>query len=563
MAVTITDNRTVVDEADATTDWTASAGVAVFTAAPDPVEATGSLGTQVSLATENSYHTLAASDDISNACVYAWLLPGGVLETTVAGGIQVYLGDGTNDRGYHIGGSNGAGFRHDDGPVVWQCFAIDTGSLPANFTNFVGAGAPNFAAITRVGNVFTTLAKSVGGQENCFIDIAYYGNGGLTITGGGAGTEGKFLEIAVRDRSTADHPGTGVASAAGGAYGAVRELGAALFGIQTRMQFGDDVGTLSVDFEDTSQTFVFEDRGFGVDKYGVTITGNATGTTSFVLGTRDGVGIGSAGCSLVTPIGVGAFFTASSANIDTIGLYACTLSGFDQGFTFTTDATAGAGHEIFSTSFTGCAQIQIGQTEFINNQISSTVATGITAGAVLIEDTATVSDLAFTSGGTGHAIVINSATNSPFDFTNFTYNGYAAVDGGTGNEVLVNRSGATITINVSGGDAPTVDTTNSNGTVIINNNVTVTITVVDTTTAPIVGAVVGVYNSTTNVELVNDETNGSGIVTFSTAGSQPVYIRALKSTTGSTRYIPVETTGNTGAGLSLTVTLNEDGIVDP
>ena len=97
----------------------------------------------------------------------------------------------------------------------------------------------------------------------------------------------------------------------------------------------------------------------------------------------------------------------------------------------------------------------------------------------------------------------------------------------------------------------------------VNNNVTVTITVQDAATAPVVGAVVGIYNANTNVELENNETDGSGIVTFSTSASQPVYVRVLKSTTGSTRYVPVETTGNTGSGLNLTVTLNEDGIVDP
>ena len=561
MAVIITDNRTVVSQADNVTGWTSPSGVAAFTSAPDPVEATASLGVQVSNATEQSYFTRASSN-ITNTCVYAWLLPGGVLDTVVNGGIQLYLGDGSNDRGYHTGGSNGAGFRHDAGPVVWQCFALDTGSLPVNTTNFVGAGAPNFSTITRFGNVFKTLAKSVGGQENCFMDIAFFGNGGLTITGGGSGTEGKFLEIAVRDRSTANHPGSGVASATGGAYGAVRELGSSLFGIQTRMQFGSTT-TGSVDFEDTGRTVIFENRGFGTDKYGYIITGNAAGTTSFILGTRDGTGAGSAGCSLVTPVGVGAFFTATNANIDTLGLYGCTLSGFTQGVSFTTNATAAAGHEVFATSFIGCSQIQIGQVEFRNNIIQNTTATGTTAGAVLIEDTTDVSGLSFTSGGTGHAIVINSAANSPFNFTDFTYDGYAATNGGTGNEVLVNRSGATITINVSGGDAPTVDTTNSNGTVIVNNNVTVNITVVDTSTNPIVGAVVGVYNSATSTELANDETDVSGLVSFSTSGSQPVYIRVLKSTTGSTRYIPVETTGNTGSGLNLTVTLNEDGIVDP
>lgn len=559
MAVLITDNRTLVDEADATTGWTASDGVSVFTSAPDPVEATGSLGQQVSNTTETAYHTIT-TDDLTDTLVYCWLLPGGVIDSTVNGGIQIYLGDNTDNIGYHVGGSDGAGFRHDDGPVVWQCFVIDTGNLPTDFTVYNGTEANlTLTAITRIGNAFKTLAKSVGGVENCFMDISFYGNGGLTITGGGSGTEGKFLEIAQQDRNEADWAAG--PSAATGAFGICRELGTDLFGLQGQILFGD-TGTGSIDFEDGGVTVVFEDRGIGTNKYGITVQGG-TGTTSVVWGTRDGTGLGSNGVSFVCPTGVGAFFTAADSDINTLGIYGCSFSGFDQGFDFTTNGTTGPNHEIFATSFSGCSQITVGQTEFKGNSISNTVATGTTAGAVLIEDTTNVSDLSFTSGGTGHAIVIDDDTNSPFDFTNFTFTGYAATDGGTGNEALVNRSGQPITINVSGGDAPTVDTTNSNGTVTINNNVTVTITVVDTGTNPIQDAVVGVYNSGTAAELVNDETDVSGIVSFSTAGSQPVYIRVLKSTSGSTRYIPVETTGNTGSGLSLTITLIEDGNVDP
>jgi len=559
MAVTILDNRTVVDEADANTGWTSSSGSpTVFTSAPDPVEANACLGIQVSTATEDVYHTLPAGVDLTDTLVYVWMLPGGVLDTTVNGGIQVYLGDGTNAAGYHVGGSDGAGFRHDDGPVVWQCFTIDTGNLPANTTTLAGGGAGSLVltSIDDIGAVFKTLAKSVGNQENCFVDIIFYGNGGLTITGGGTGTEGKFLEIAQRDRSTADHVTT--ASATSGAYGICRELGADLIGLQGPLTFGDSAGTGSLDFEDTGQTVVFEDRNFSTNKYGYTITGNATGTTSFILGVRDGIGSGSEGCSLITPAGVGAFFTASSANIDTLGLYGCTFGGFTQGVTFTTDATAGPNHEIFATSFSGCSQIVIGQTEFRNNDISATTSTGTAEAAVLIEDTTNLSDLSFTSGGTGHAIEIADATNSPFTFSNFTYDGYAATDGGTGNEVLVNTSGSPITINVTGGDTPTVDTTNSTGTVTINNNVSVTITVVDSTTNPVTGAVVAVYDVGTDTELANDETDVNGDVTFSTSANNDVYIRVRRSTTGSTRYVPVETTANTGSGLLLTVTLNED-----
>lgn len=553
MAVIITDTRVAIDEADATTGWTASSGVAVFTTAPNPVESTGSLGTQVSNALESSYFTITSAD-LTDTLVYCWLLPGGVLDDNVGtssgdAGVQIYLGDGTNDRGYSVGGSNEAAFRHDDGPVLWQCFALDTSNLPTTFTNFVGAGAPTLTTITRIGNAFRTLAKSVGGVENCFMDILFYGNGGLIITGGGTGTEGKFSEIAARDRSEADHPGQNVASATGGAYGIIRELGAGSFGLQGPLTFGDAAGTGSIDFDDTGVSVLFENRNFGTNKYGLTVTGNATGTTSVVWTNN----------IFSCPVGVGAFFTASSANINTLTIDTCTFLNFDQGFTLATTGTTN--HSITGSQFNGCSQIVIGTTTFTNNIISDSVSTGTAEAAVLIQSTTDVSDLTFNQGTGGHAVEIADATNSPFTFDNFNFVGYAGADGGTGNEAIVNTSGSPITINITGGSGfPSVDTTNSTGTVTIVNNVSNTITVLDQATNPIVGAVVAVYNSATDALIVNDETDVNGEVSFSSTANTGIYIRVRKSTSGSTRYIPVETVGNTGSGLLLTVTLNQDEI---
>lgn len=527
MAVIITDNRTLVDEADTTTDWTGSNGVAVFTSAPDPVETTGSIGIQVSTATETAYHTLGAPDDLTNTLVYVWMLPGGVLDTTVNGGVQVILGDGTDRAGYHVGGSNGAGFRHDAGPVVWQCFAIDTGSLPVNNTTFAGggAGAMTLTSITELGAAFKTLAKSVGGQENCFVDIIRYGNGGLTITGGGVGTEGNFLEIAIEDRSTANLT----------AYGICRELGADLIGLQGPLTFGDSAGTGSVNFLDTGQTVVFEDRGFATDKYSYTITGNATGTTSFVLGTRTGQGLGSEGCSLVAPAGVGAAFTASSANIDTLGLYDCVLSGFTNGITFTSDGTIGPTHEIFASSFTGNGLITVGTTEFRNNSISASAATS----AVLLSTTTNVSDLTFISAGTGHAITIE--TPGTYDFNNFTYTGYAATDGATGNEAFYNNSGGSITINVVGGDTPTVRN-GPGASTTVNNNISISVT-----------------NLKDNTEVRVYETSTLDDTPPYTAPNQVAGIEnAVAGTTNSRSF-----TFSIAAGLGITIrTFNERWIAD-
>lgn len=117
----------------------------------------------------------------------------------------------------------------------------------------------------------------------------------------------------------------------------------------------------------------------------------------------------------------------------------------------------------------------------------------------------------------------------------------------------------TLTISVSGdANIPTVEKVGT-GTVNIESNVNNTITVVDTATNPISGAQVAVYTVTGDTELYNNQTNGSGISTFSSSTSVSFYVRVRKSTTGTTRYIPVETTGSSGTtGANITITLTED-----
>lgn len=126
---------------------------------------------------------------------------------------------------------------------------------------------------------------------------------------------------------------------------------------------------------------------------------------------------------------------------------------------------------------------------------------------------------------------------------------------------IYNNTGNAITISVTNGSSPSVRDS-ATSTTTVEANVNLTITVQDADTNPIQGAVVAIYNSTTDALIVNDETDVNGDVTASAAASQPVYIRVRKSTTGSTRYVPVETVANTGgAGFALTITLAEDLIV--
>ena len=145
MAVTITDTRTLVDHADAVGSWVSPVrgeSITLFTTDPAPVEATGCLGIAVSIETSDILFPITAVDLI-DTLVYVWVLANGTMETLVNGGVAVILRDATPDEiGYHIAGSDVAGFRHSDGPVGWQCVVMDTGTLPSNTTALAGTLDP-------------------------------------------------------------------------------------------------------------------------------------------------------------------------------------------------------------------------------------------------------------------------------------------------------------------------------------------------------------------------------------------------------------------------------------
>jgi hypothetical protein len=441
MAVTVTDVRTTPTngEADATTGWTGSATLTLFTTDPDPVEATGSLGMVVSTATQNLYLTIS-STNLQNTLAYIWVFPRGAMDTTANGGQTLVLGDGTNLVGYHLAGSDKAAFRHENGPVGWQCLMLDTGNLPSAATAYAGTvGGLNLAAVTRIGAGYKTLAKSVGGVSNCFTDVVRYGNGGLRITAGTSGAPGKFSEIAADDRTTTTGKG----------YGIIRELGTGLYGVQGPLTFGDTAGTTASYFADTSTSVVFEDRGVVGGRYSITVQGNATGSTTFQLGTPSGTGdakTGINGCTITMPAATSGTFVATDADLQFCLIYGSTLNGFRGGLTFSSNATNGPNHDFCGNTLVNCGQMTPGRIVVRNCTFTAFVGASTGAEAAILWDANTnLKRSSFNCATTttnsikGHGIKISNTGTVNFDTITFTgygpdvfgFNTTTAVDAAT------------------------------------------------------------------------------------------------------------------------------------
>jgi hypothetical protein len=531
MAVIVTDNRTIYNEADATTGWTAagtSTGTATGTASPTPREATAHVvttATSTSPANQWLWFT-GTSLGTGPHLIYIWMLTTATLGTRANGGLMILLGDGTNRVGYHVGGDDFAPFRVDsNGLVGYMCFTIDTSQLstwPFGVTVQAGTRAgleANLNAITQIGTGCQVLAKAVGGAVNYWNDIIRYGvatniaTSGLTISGGTSGTPGKFTEIEAEDRAITNQK----------AHGVIRELGPGLFGVQGTLRFGDQ-GTGNSWFEETNITVIFEARGFGMDKYKIVITDNGTGTTTFRLGTKVGTGVdatGQNGVTFISPPGVGAQFISSGSDVTDVFVYGSTFNGFSEGIRL------GSNQELINciftqggTTFPGTGSGAI----LVNSSFSNLLTTKASSSLYWDTNSDTSGRLdgcSFTMGTTGsHAIELGPNTPSTIDFNSIIFTGYGGTPGsnptpstGVTSSAVYNNSGKTITINVSEGTVPAVRN-GAGATTVIVNAVAVTLTgLVDNTEIRVFET-----NTTTELAGIENATDGvSGNRTFSFA----------------------------------------------
>lgn len=131
------------------------------------------------------------------------------------------------------------------------------------------------------------------------------------------------------------------------------------------------------------------------------------------------------------------------------------------------------------------------------------------------------------------------------------------------------ESAADITVSSQGTSNPAANefeiTGNpTEGTVTVSASVPVTITIVDASGGPIQNVQTSVYLSSDDSQVMNTDTNASGVATASFTGTTPAacYIRWRKSSTGTTRYVSGSSTGTIVAdtGLSAQFIMQTDDI---
>lgn len=211
--------------------------------------------------------------------------------------------------------------------------------------------------------------------------------------------------------------------------------------------------------------------------------------------------------------------------------------------------------DLDSVTFISCPTFTQNSATLTNCAFLNTKATSATPA-----DAALISDSTFTkTTGTQHAIEI-SGTAANCTLSGLTFTGYAGSNGSTGNEAIyVNIATGSMTISISGGTTPSIRT--AGATVTVENSVNLSITVVDKNNSPIETAQTAIYRTSDDLQLMNGDTNASGVASasFNYTTDTAIYVRVRKSSTGTTKYYPASTVGTiTSLGYIATISLIED-----
>jgi hypothetical protein len=150
-------------------------------------------------------------------------------------------------------------------------------------------------------------------------------------------------------------------------------------------------------------------------------------------------------------------------------------------------------------------------------------------------------------------------TTGTYSYSNHNFSGNIV-------DIRDDSSGATTVDVVGTGGSPAVLEEVDDAATTVNNAVTLTVTVLNSSGTAIQNARVAIYKTSDNTEILNALTDVSGIATntFAFVSNTNIYIRVRKTSTGSTRYFNNDSSGTiTSSGFSSTITMITDVIASP
>lgn len=447
----------------------------------------------------------------------------------------------TNSRTWYVGGN-------EDDLSGWRCFVVDPNSA-GDLT--LGSYAAN--SIDRIG-IRAKMVGTVGGGSikpvNIVFDASRYGTG-LTYQGINGSTPGTFTDVLATAMSTAN------------AWGILTSDNSIWFGA-AKFDFGTTGQTSVSSFKSLGQLFVWRNMPVANTFYAFRMRGASGYATTFQMGdyasglvsngnTIKGAGDPSGSTHATWSLDVGAY--------STVNLYGSAFSEMYRAVLTSATTMRGCTVKNFGNITAGGATIDdcVFQDLKTGSPISGTYAVEVATTAPTLTNCTFVNcnpalswnvaantdgkldGTTFISGGAGHAIVLGANTPSTITLTNVNFSGYS----GTSTDApIYNNSGKAVTINISGGNTPTV----RNGTNASTNVVAGTVTL--TLTGLITGSDIVIKTSDTNTALVNVNQNSGGTYAYVYTYSAGVYVDIKIQLAGKVPYQVYDyLLGNTNASL--------------
>jgi len=381
--------------------------------------------------------------------------------TAPAAGIKIGSASSAYDEWYVFGNDN---YPPAGG---WQFLAIDTSV--AGYKDDISNGTPDFTAVDYYSLVADFLAGSKG--ENLVIDAIDLGTGLRLTAGDGGSADGVFDDFLTADEGTAS-----------GRWGYVRSLGG-IYYCNGEMGIGENVSDTAVatEFVDASGQILVWENGMcatGYHRFKLHLGGTGTvvtitGATFNSLGKLDNDGDRAYTTTEDTRL---IFECVGTTGVAT--LIGCTFKNLaDTILTSVVD---------IDTCDIQTAALTQGSADIFDSIIRTTSLTNVaTLADPTFGTTTDLHDTEFIQEGAGHAIELSGASPT-VTLTDLTFTGYNAADGNSDSAIYASAGSGTVTLNISGGNTPSVRAPSM--TIVKVNTVAVTVTVKDADT---LGAISG------------------------------------------------------------------------
>ncbi len=570
MALAFNTGLTPISAADATTGWSGfrhngggSPSPAVDTDVK--IQNTGCLAIKVSGTNrdEGMWFDFGAGSEVdftttANKHFWGWVQATTValLSTKANGGIYVIAASdaaGNNWSKWYVEGS-------DTHKGTWDRIVQDMSKGSSE-----DAGTP--ATMTSVRWIgFGIKSNGSARLDNLFVDRCDYGQAALQAYNDAVGS----VTIAWQDFFDED-------DASANKYGIIDKRGT-IFYLRGGVTIGDAAQSGTVTFDDDTGAVVeFEDPTYdagsgnvtridSANLYTISAEAAASQATVVTFGNVVGSGDDRQGVQGGTIQTAGpAFdidFSTDIADLTTVNLYGLNVTGAGGGIAL----DDGNKTTVISCTFLNCGEVVPGTTNSGAEILTCTFIDPDDYALQWPNTTHKLKKLSFITSGTPTTQNMVHFTQSVDYSTNFDgikfFGSYASSTIRHGENT---GTGADVTINsVSGsGSNPLASEFNNTagGTVTVSESYPVTVTIKDRAGLPIENVQTSMYVAADYSEVMNKDTNASGIASESFPGSPPtaVYWRARKSSTGDTKYKNESGFGTiTTDGLSFEVVMTED-----